>query len=144
MEIERLVFVCPDLEEALSNPCWEKFFISPIRQTRPFIKSRYVIFKNIMLKLLQVVEQNDAENFVFFEEWRKSLQPTWVSTGCIVNSLEVALQECKNHNIDSIENFVRADIEYKKGFKHRSSLLSKKWRHRERPSCTLDHAMRFA
>lgn len=127
MEIERLVFVCPDLEEACSHPCWKKFCISPIRQTRPFIKSCYILFKNIMLELLQVVEHKDAENFVFFEAWKQSRQPTWVSTGCIVNNLELALDECKKHSIDSIEDFVRADIDYEKGFKHRSSLLSKKW-----------------
>lgn len=80
-----------------------------------------------MLELLQVIEHKDAENFVFFEDWKQSSQPTWVSTGCIVNNLELALEECKKYGIDSIEDFVRTDIDYEKGFKHRSSLLSRKW-----------------
>jgi GNAT superfamily N-acetyltransferase len=127
IEIERLIFVCPDLEEACSDSNWKKFCISPIRQTRPFMKSRYVLFKNIMLELLQVIEDQDCEDFVFFEEWKQSHQPTWISTGCKVNNLEDALRECKKFNIDLIENFIRTDEEYKKGFKYRSCLLSKKW-----------------
>lgn len=127
MEIERLVFVCPDLEEACSHPSWNKFCVGPIRQIRPFLKSRYVLFKNIMLELLQVVEHEKAENFVFFEEWKQSNQPTWVSKGCIVNNLKLTLDECTKYGIDSIEDFVRTDIHYPKGFKHHSSLLSKKW-----------------
>ncbi len=127
MEIERLVFVCPDLEEACSHPCWKRFCISPIRQTRSFIKSCYVLFKNVMLELLQVVELENADNFVFFKEWKQSHQPTWVGIGCMVDNLEIALQECKKYNIYSIENFIKSDISYKKGFKHKSSLLSKKW-----------------
>jgi GNAT superfamily N-acetyltransferase len=91
------------------------------------MKSRYVLFKNVMLELLQVIENQDCEDFVFFEEWKQSHQPTWISTGCKVNNLEDALCECEKFNINLIENFVRTDTEYKKGFKYRSCLLSKKW-----------------
>ncbi len=127
IEIERLIFVCPDLEEACNHPNWKRFCISPVRQTRPFMKSRYILFKNIMLELLQVIDNQDCKDFVFFEEWKQSRQPTWISTGCKVSNLEDALYECKKFNIDLIENFIRKDADYKKGFKYRSCLLSKKW-----------------
>lgn len=127
MEVERLVFVCPDLEETFENPQWERFCISPIRQTRPFLRSRYVIFKNVMLELLQVTNHQDATNFVFFEQWKRANHPAWVGTGCRVDNLESMLIEYKKHRVYPVEEFVRIDCEYKKGFRHRSCLLSKEW-----------------
>lgn len=64
--IERLVFVCKNLEGLFHNEVWKSFLLSPLRHTRSFIQSRYLVFRNVMLEFLEVTDERQGDKFVFF------------------------------------------------------------------------------
>lgn len=70
--IERLVFVCRNLGGLFHNEIWDSFSLSPLRQIRTFVQSRYLIFRNVMLEFLEVTDEIQGDKFVFFDEWKKS------------------------------------------------------------------------
>lgn len=127
LPVERLVFVCKNLEVLFQDKRWKNFQISPLRRTRNHIQSCYVIFKNLMLEFLEVIDDAEGDDFVFFEEWKKADKPTWVGIGLKVPNLEETILGCKKK---ALENFISSASEYKKGFKHKSSLMDFKIQNR--------------
>lgn len=122
-QIERFIFVCPDLQKAFFHTAWNNFCLSPIRQIRPFLCVRYVSFQNILLEVLQVSNEHDAGGFVFFNEWKKASKPLWVAVGYKTENMSAAIDECITRGINGTETITRNDKMYSKGFRHQSVLL---------------------
>ncbi len=129
--IERLVLVCRDLETTFADEKWAHFCLSPVRQTRPFLKSRYLVFKNLMLEFLEVTDEVQGEAaFVFFEDWKIATYPTWVGIGIAVDNMERTLHACKKRGVNSLESFCQKDALFNKKFRHHSELLDIKIQNR--------------
>lgn len=121
--IERLVFVCKNLDQHFENKQWEKFSLSPLRKTRGYLQSRYVIFKNLMLEFLELTDIEEGHKFAFFEDWKISNQPLWVGIGLKVDDLESTLSLCQKYHKNVAELFFKESSEYAKGFAHKSALM---------------------
>jgi len=128
--IERLVFVCRNMEEVFHGEIWNSFLLSPLRQIRTFIQSRYLIFRNVMLEFLEVTDETQGDKFVFFDEWKKSKKPTWVGIGIKVQSLDNTILFCKKYEKNIVNKFTSVSDVYSKGFKHQSALMDFKVQNR--------------
>jgi hypothetical protein len=129
--IERLVFVCRNLEGLFQNQVWKNFLLSPLRQTRRFVQSRYLVFRNVMLEFLEVTDERQGDKFVFFDEWKKSKNPTWVGIGIKVPDLDNTIFSCKKYNKNIIGKFTSESNDYSKRFKHQSALMDFKVQNRQ-------------
>ncbi len=129
--IERLVFVCKNLEDLFHNKVWKDYSLSPLRQIRSFVQSRYLVFRNVMLEFLEVTDEKQGDKFVFFDEWKKSKNPTWVGTGIKVPNLDNAILSCKKYKKKIVGKFTSASNDYSKGFKHQSALMDFKVQNRQ-------------
>lgn len=128
--VERLVFVCKNLDEHFKDARWNNFSLSPLTNIRGYVQSRYVIFNNLMLEFLELIDETQGHNFAFFEEWKKYDRPAWVGVGLKVDSLERTIAHCLIYQIKVMEKFISTSTEYAKGFKHRSSLMDFKIQNR--------------
>lgn len=128
--IERLVFVCRNLEGLFHNDIWNNFSLSPLRQIRTFVQSRYLIFKNVMLEFLEVTDETQGHKFVFFDEWKNSEKPSWVGVGVKVQNLENTILSCKKFKKNILGEFISVSNDYARGFKHQSVLIDFKVQNR--------------
>lgn len=124
IKIERLVFVCKNLDQHFTDKNWQHLNLTAIRKNRNFILSRYLVLKNIMFEFLELSDASYVDSFAFGEEWKVAEKPLWVGIGLKVECLEDAFQCLKKHQIIATELFISQKTKYVKGFADKSGLLN--------------------
>jgi hypothetical protein len=127
LEVERLVYVCPNIENELTKSCWSDFCISPIKQTRPWMKCCYISLKNLLIELIEITDVDLAKDFVFLDEWRSAKIPSLVATGLKTNNLEICIKKFLIDDVKIINRYEHQDIMYPSGYKHRSIMIENRW-----------------
>lgn len=123
---ERLVFLTPSIEISVDK-CFS-LCVGPISKTRPYLRSCYISFENLLLEILEVTDLSIAQNFAFYQEALRLDRTTLMAIGFRVENLDAAIEECNKAGFPSGIFYINENPHYSKGFKHRSrGLLNLNW-----------------
>lgn len=111
------------MADHFKDPIWDNFLLTPITITRPYLRSRYLVFRNVMLEFLELTDESEGHKFAFFDEWKQSDKPYWVGCGIKVESLDYLFSILHKMQIDILELFTKEDPDFEKGFSHKSALI---------------------